>query len=211
MSIHKVLLADDHQMVVDGMVSVLKNNPHFEVVGTATNGLQVLDQIRGLMPNLDIVVMDISMPDLDGIETTRILKDEFPDLDILIVTMHKDNNFIRSILEIGASGYILKGSGAPELMKALQTIVEGGTYFSGDVTKIVMDGIKKNQISSANLTKRELEVLKLIAQGLTNKQIAEKLIISQYTAETHRKNITKKLKVNKVTELVKYAMNRGLI
>jgi len=205
-----ILLVDDHPVVIEGMASVLNNISEFNVIDTAYNGKEAIRKLEKLS-EVDIIVMDINMPELDGIETTRLVKKKYPKIEVLILTMHKDVHFIRSILEVGGAGYILKNSGTPELIKAIKEIAKGKSYFGEDIKDIVMEGLKSTGKPHTNLTKRELEILKLIAKGLSQQEVADQLHIARYTADTHRKNIFEKLDVHKVTELIKYAMMRGLI
>lgn len=209
----RIIIADDHQMFIDGIKALLKNEKDMKVVGEALNGEEVLSVLQ--KEKADIVLLDISMPVMDGIETTKRLHEKFPEVRILMLTMYNKHEFISGLMNAGASGYILKNTGKKELVEAIEAIYEGKNYFSKDVTETIMKDLHKKpsevKIELVQLTKREKEVLILIAQEFSTRQIADKLFISQNTVETHRKNLMSKLKVKNLAGLVKFALQTGLI
>jgi two-component system response regulator NreC len=209
----RVLLADDHAIVREGVRMILNAQPDMEVIGEASNGLGALSLAHTLKP--DLVLMDIGMPGMNGLEATRALKEAHPLIQILILTMLEDEDYFFRILAAGASGYVLKGAGSDELLSAIRAVSQGGVYLFPTMAKKLVSDYLKGQASSAGagdpLTPREREVLKLIAAGKMNREIAELLVISLNTVQTHRLHIMEKLNLHNRTELIKYAIRRGLI
>jgi len=211
----RVLLADDHTILRAGLKKMLNAQPDIEVVGEAPDGRQAVHEAQRLQP--DIVLMDITMPDMNGIEATRQIRKLLPDVKVLVLTMHEHDEYIFQALRAGASGYMLKEAADTELFTALHVIQSGQFYLSptaqsvmvGDYLQRVRTGEEKDSYSS--LTEREREILKLVAEGHTNNQIAERLVISPKTVDTHRTHIMDKLNLHSRAELVKYAMRRGLL
>jgi two-component system response regulator NreC len=211
----RILLADDHTILRAGLKMMLNAQPDMEVVGEAQDGRQALQEAQRLQP--DIILMDITMPDMNGIEATKQIKKELPDVKVLILTMHEHEEYVFQALRAGASGYMLKEAADTELISALRIIQSGQFYLSpaaqsvmvGDYLQRVRTGEEKDSYSS--LTEREREILKLVAEGYTNNQIAERLVISPKTVDTHRTHIMDKLNLHSRAELVKYAMRRGLL
>jgi two-component system, NarL family, response regulator NreC len=210
-----ILLADDHTILRAGLKMMLNAQPDMEVVGEAPDGRQAITETQRLQP--DIILMDITMPEMNGIEATRQIKKLVPESKILILTMHEHDEYVFQALRAGASGYMLKEAADTELISALHIIHSGQFYLSpmaqsvlvGDYLQRVRIGEEKDSYSS--LTEREREILKLIAEGFTNNQIAERLVISPKTVDTHRTHIMDKLNLHSRAELVKYAMRRGLL
>jgi len=210
-----ILLADDHTILRAGLKMMLNAQPDMEVVGEAPDGRQAIIETQRLQP--DIILMDITMPEMNGIEATRHIKKLVPESRILILTMHEHDEYVFQALRAGASGYMLKEAADTELISALHIIQSGQFYLSpmaqsvlvGDYLQRVRIGEEKDSYSS--LTEREREILKLIAEGYTNNQIAERLVISPKTVDTHRTHIMDKLNLHSRAELVKYAMRRGLL
>ena len=210
-----ILLADDHTILRAGLKMMLNAQPDMEVVGEAPDGRQAITETQRLQP--DIILMDITMPEMNGIEATRQIKKLVPESRILILTMHEHDEYVFQALRAGASGYMLKEAADTELISALHIIQNGQFYLSpmaqsvlvGDYLQRVRIGEEKDSYSS--LTEREREILKLIAEGYTNNQIAERLVISPKTVDTHRTHIMDKLNLHSRAELVKYAMRRGLL
>jgi two-component system, NarL family, response regulator NreC len=210
-----ILLADDHTILRAGLKMMLNAQPDMEVVGEASDGRQAITETQRLQP--DIILMDITMPEMNGIEATRQIKKLVPESRILILTMHEHDEYVFQALRAGASGYMLKEAADTELISALHIIQSGQFYLSpmaqsvlvGDYLQRVRIGEEKDSYSS--LTEREREILKLIAEGYTNNQIAERLVISPKTVDTHRTHIMDKLNLHSRAELVKYAMRRGLL
>jgi len=213
MSKIRILLADDHAIVREGVRSLLEAQADMEVVGEASHGEQALDLARALQP--DIVVMDIGMPGMNGLEATRALKAAQPQTHVLVLTMHEGEEYFFRILAAGASGYLLKGAGSAELLSAIRAVQQGGVYLYPTMAKKLMSDYLKGHESGMGgddpLTQREREVLKLIAAGKTNREIAEDLVLSVNTVQTHRLHLMEKLNLHNRTELIKYAIRRGLI
>ena len=209
----RVLLADDHEIVLDGVHAMLEREPEFEVIGKVTDGSQAVRQSRELVP--DIVVMDLTMPDMSGIEATRLIVTEQPTVKVLCLSMHADRGFVMAALEAGASGYVLKDAAKQELLHAICTVMKGQVYLSPGVAGMVVDAARSRDAESgasdfALLTEREREVLQLLAQGETSKQIACRLHLSVKTVGTHRRHIMDKLNINNIAGLTKFAIREGL-
>ncbi len=211
----RILLADDHTILRAGLRMMLNAQSDMEIVGEAQDGRHAVYEAQRLQP--DVVLMDITMPDINGIEATRQIKKLLPEVKVLILTMHEHDEYIFQALRAGASGYILKEAADTELISALHVIQNGQFYLSpaaqsvmvGDYLQRVRTGEEKDSYTS--LTEREREILKLVAEGYTNNQIAERLVISPKTVDTHRTHIMDKLNLHSRAELVKYAMRRGLL
>lgn len=207
----KVVLADDHLVVRSGIKTLLEQESTIQVIGEASNGEEALQTVQKLQP--DLLIIDIRMPVMNGIEATKKLSNFSKTTKALILSMHDDEDYILQSIESGASGYLLKDTSKEEFMKAIKAICKGDKYFSGDVSKVLVNNYlnikdRKPQKSPAelnyyDLTKRERQILTMIAEGMGNKDIAEQLGKSVRTIETHRFNIMKKLKVNNVVELLK--------
>ncbi len=211
----RILLADDHTILRAGLKMMLNAQPDMEIVGEAQDGRQAVQEAQRLQP--DIILMDITMPDMNGIEATKQIKKLSPEGKILILTMHEHDEYIFQALRAGASGYMLKEAADTDLISAIHIIQSGQFYLSptaqsvmvGDYLQRLRTGEEKDSYSS--LTEREREILKLVAEGHTNNQIAERLVISPKTVDTHRTHIMDKLNLHSRAELVKYAMRRGLL
>lgn len=205
----KIIIADDHQIIIDGLRSLLIKEKDIEIVGEASNGKEVIDMIQKI--NVDLVVLDIDMPILSGVETTKIIKQKYPNIKVLILSMYNTERFIHNIIETGADGYILKNKGKEELTLAIKYILDGDEYFGREVEKTfrLSQRRKNNETDKVKLTKRETEVLKLIANGNTTPMISEKLLISHSTVETHRRNLIEKTGVEGGSKgLVRYAFQK---
>jgi two-component system response regulator NreC len=209
----KVLIADDHAVVRAGLRALIKSEPSLDLVGEASGGQETIELANKHKP--DILVLDISMPDLDGIAVTKTISSELPDIRILILTLHEDKALLREALKLGASGYILKRAAETELITAIQVVMRGDMYVDPSLvhTLIEVQEESGNSIPDTHesLTPREMEVLRLIALGYTNRQIGEELKISVRTAEGHRANLSDKLGISSRVELVRYALELGLI
>ena len=210
----KILLADDHKIVFDSLKSLLDRQPDMEVVGGAENGRVAVEQVHELKP--DVVIMDVTMPNLNGIEATRQITGQYPEIKVVALSMHADKQFVTGILSAGASGYLTKNCSFDELVKAVRLVAENKKYLCPDVTGIVIEeslsGASDKGSSAADLlTSREREILQLLAEGKTIKQIAELLFLSIKTIYTHRDQIMKKLHVENMAELTKLALRDGLI
>ncbi len=207
----RILLVDDHAIFREGVCMLLNAQADIEVVGQAENGKQALTLTRELEP--DIVLMDIGMPEMNGLEATRKLKQSQPKTSILALTMQEGQDYFFSTLAAGASGYVLKGAHSSELLAAIRAVHGGGVYLDANMTKKLMsDYLKRDDSRNTDgLSDREIDVLRLIADGLTTQQIAEKLVISVNTVQTHSSHIMEKLNLHNRAKLVKYAMEQGLI
>jgi len=208
-----VIIADDHQIVVDGLVSLLESEKDICVKATANNGEEALRAIGD--HRIDVAILDINMPVMDGLEATRVIGEQFPETKVLILSMYNESEHISELLEAGCSGYILKNKGHEELVTAINTIVGGSDYFGQKVLQSIINEKKnpKKKLSDfpIKLTKREIEVLKLIAQDHSTPEIAEMLFISPTTVDTHRRNLISKLDVRSSYGLVRYAFENGLM
>ncbi len=215
MSKIRLLMVDDHEIVRAGLRMLLQAQPDMEIVGEVSNGRDAISKTKELVP--DIVLMDISLPDLDGFEATRQIKRASPNVAILALTMHESEEYFFKMLNAGASGYVPKKAAPTDLVTAIRTVREGGVFLYPSVAKaLVHDYLGRvnegsERASFDGLSEREQEVLKWIADGLTNQEIGDKLTISVKTVERHRANIMAKLNLHSRTELVKYAIRKGLI
>lgn len=209
---HKVILVDDHQMLIDGLSAILAANENIEILKTFTNGNLLLEELHELQP--EIILTDISMPDIDGYELTKKIKQQNPDIQVIALSMSGSIADINKMLDVGISGYVLKNVGNQELIEAIYKVAQGKMHFSDDVTEEMVKNkhAKPNkQEDQVKLTERELEILKLIVQELNNAEIADKLFISERTVETHRKNMIRKFNTKTIVGLIKYAMDHKLI
>lgn len=210
-----LILADDHAIVRSGLRMLIDSQPDMQIVGEAASGREALELIREKQP--DIVVMDVQMPDLNGIEATEAVKKLYPSTAILALTMHEDDQYFFEMLRAGASGYVPKRAAPDELLNAIRAIGRGGAYiYPSLAARLVQDYVHRVEdddqpLIHDDLTPREREVLTLIAEGLTNGEIAEQLVISVKTVDRHRENIMGKLNLHSRVDLVKYAIRKGLI
>ena len=212
MSKIRVLLADDHAVLREGLRTLLSLQENIEVVGEAENGQLAVEMVKQLRP--DVVVMDIAMPVMDGLEATRVLKQQQPDARVLILSQHDNREYVFSVLQAGAAGYVLKKSGGAEVITAIQSVFKEGAYLPPGIAREVMDRYIQRPTAETgrpHLTEREKEVLRMIAEGQSNKEIAELLCLSVKTVMAHRTNIMEKLDIHSSTELVKYAIRQGLV
>lgn len=209
----KILIADDHTIVRSGIRLLLETEPGIEVIGEAVNGHQAVTLAGELEPNL--ILMDISMPEMDGLEATRKIKESHPAINILILTMHRSDEYFFEVLKAGASGYILKTADTDELLQAVQATGHGDVFLHPSMAKKLL-GVylaqNDEQLTekSIPLSAREKEILRLMAQGYSNKEIAEKLVVSPSTVNTHRSNLMSKLGLSSRRELIQYARQRGM-
>lgn len=209
----KVLLADDHKIVRDGLRTLLEKHADIAVLGEAEDGREALQLARKLSP--DVIVMDIAMPELNGIEATRQILSEYSGVKIVALSMHSDKRFVSEMLKAGASAYLLKDCAFEELITAIRTIMKGKIYLSPGIAGVVLEDYirsnrKKDPSVFSQLTDREREVLQLMAEGKTTKEVAAHLNVSIKTVETHRTNIMTKLDIHTIAELTKYAIREGL-
>ena len=207
-----VLIVDDHPLIREGIASYLEDDNQFSLVGEASNGIEALEMLQGLKAKIALV--DISMPHMDGIELTKKITADFPDVKVIALTMMNDNLHIKKMMNAGALGYILKNCNQTELKSAIKTVLKGETYYSPEVTETVMNALMRKKPSSGidvPLTDREIEVLKLIVEENTNQEISEKLFISPRTVDAHKRNLLEKTGSKNVAGLVVYAINNNLV
>jgi DNA-binding NarL/FixJ family response regulator len=212
MPVH-ILVADDHKIVREGLIALLQKHPHMQVVGEAEDGRQAVQLAGELHP--EVVIIDIGMPELNGIEATRQIVADHPGVKVIALSMHSDKRFVKGMLKAGASGYLLKYCASEELITAIQMVMANRVYLSHDITGIVVeDYVQKLADTDSSafqaLTPREREVLQLLAEGRSTRQIAEALHVSVKTIEVHRKQMMDKLGLQNLAELVKYAIREGL-
>ncbi len=211
----RILLVDDHKILRDGICSLLKQYPDMEVVGESADGKLALRLVKELSP--DIVIMDISMPELNGIEATRRILLEYPHVKVMALSMHYEKHFISEIFKAGASGYLLKDCAFDEMAHAIRIVIDNKTYIPPQIASLLVESLVNNSTSVHNkhaitlLTEREKEVLKLIAEGKSTKQIAAHLNVSSKTIESHRRQVMAKLNIRNVADLTKYSIREGLI
>ncbi len=211
----RVVVVDDHTLIRQGIVGLLESQPDIEVVGQAGSAPEALEAIQSAQP--DVVLMDIAMPGISGLEATRLIRERFPTIQVLIVTIHDREDYLFQALRAGASGYVLKGAEVQDLLSAVRTAHRGEVYLFPSVTKkLVADYLRRSrngedQATYDGLSPREREILGLIAQGLTSGEIAEKLFLSPHTIQSHRDHIMAKLGLHSKAALIKYAISRGLI
>ena len=208
-----VLIADDHTIVRSGVRMLLEAEPDIRVVGEALNGIEALELAASLQP--DVVLMDITMPELDGLEATRQLKARFPHMNVLVLTMHRSDEYFFEMLKAGASGYILKGAKTSELINAVRIVQRGEVFLYPSMTQKLVQGYLQladwDTETEPSLSPREKEIFQLLAEGYSNKEIADELVISPSTVHSHRGNLMDKLGLNNRRELIQYARRRGLI
>ena len=219
----RVMLVDDHDVVRTGLRELLRIEPDLEVIGEASNGLEAVEALRDIRP--DVVLMDLTMPVMNGLEATRIISKKYPDCLVLALTAHEDKEYFFEMLAAGAKGYITKQAASEELISAIRSVAAGHVYLQPalarwlleDYQRIVEQGVDRTALTTdapgelAVLSKREREVLELIAEGLTTPVIAKRLDLSPNTISRHRERIMKKLNLHSITELVKFALRTGLI
>ena len=206
----RILLADDHAVVRQGFKMILSVHPDMEIVGEAGNGREAVQLAEELRP--DVIVMDVAMPELNGIEATRRVTEAVPHSRILALSMHKDSVYVREILRAGARGYLLKDAPAGDLVAAIRALASGEGYLSPAVSNAVLDDYRKHVTNPIDLlSSREREVLQMLAEGKTNKEIAVILNLSVYTVDAHRGRIMEKLNLHSINELVRFAVRNGLI
>ena len=211
----RVLVVDDHTIVRDGICALLALAADIEVVGEAANGVEALEKIKQLTP--DVVLMDIAMPVMDGLEATRRIHKEFPKTKVLVLTQYDEKDYIFSIIEVGAQGFITKMAASSELAAGIRAVHHGDSFLSPSAARFLVEdyrqgvSVRKNQDPYEQLTNREREVLKLLAEGYTTQEIANMLVISPKTVEGHKTNLMAKLDIHNRTELVKYTLRKGII
>jgi DNA-binding NarL/FixJ family response regulator len=212
---HKILIADDHAMVRDGVKNLIQQNKDLTVIGEARSGNETLELYEKLKP--DLLIMDISMPDMNGMEVSRTILAKNPNANIVILSMYDDEDYISRCLEYGVKGYVVKNESGSELEYAIRSVLQGKNYFSRQAQDVIFKKYsqnvtrKKPREEEISLTKREVEIVRLISEGLTSQQMADRLFISPRTVETHRANLMKKMSVKNAIELVKKAQQLDLL
>ena len=210
----RILIVDDHAVVRAGIRSLLEGQPDLQIVGEAAGGEEAIQKVAELHPEL--ILMDIAMPGMNGIEVTRRIKKDFPNISVLVLTMHDDEEFFFPVLRAGASGYVLKEAEPQDLLNAIRVVRQGQVFFSPAVAKVLLEGFVTSSQDGMDekyrsLTTREREVLKFAANGQTNRRIAEELFLSARTVEKHRQSVMHKLGLDTREDLAKYALRHGLI
>jgi DNA-binding NarL/FixJ family response regulator len=211
----RVLVVDDHTIVRDGICALLGLAGDIEVVGEASNGIEAIDMVRKFKP--DVILMDIAMPVMGGLEATHRIREECPEIKVLALTQYNDKEYVFPVLEAGASGFISKASASSELSTGIRCVYRGDSFLSPSITKLLVEdyretgAAKKKKDPYDELTKREKEIFRLLAEGYTTQKIADMLMISPKTAEGHKTSLMSKLDIHNRTELVKYALRKGVI
>lgn len=209
----RIIIADDHQVILESLTPMLNSQPGIEVIAEVNNGRAAVETALQLRP--DIVIMDIGMPELNGIEATRQIVAQCPEVKVIILSMHADRRYVIGALEAGAAGYVTKSCSLKELAAAIRNVYENKKYLSPEVSSIVIEkslnGLKERSVPASALTKREREVLQLLAEGKPIKEIAFKLKVSIKTIYTHREKVMQKLKIDNIAGVIKYAIQAGLI
>lgn len=209
---YKIILADDHQLVLDGFVRILKCIEEVELLGAVNSGNEALKILAN--QQADLVITDIEMPVLDGISLLKIIKKDYPSIKVMMVSMYHEPHLLKQLMQLQIDGYILKSDDSEEWIQAIRAILRGKKYFSSSITRILADDTSSaNQETNklALLTSREIEILKLISQGLSNKQIAEQMFISHKTVDTHRTHLMDKLDIHNVAGIIRFAINNKLL
>jgi two-component system response regulator NreC len=209
----KIIVVDEHKILREGLSTLIAKQPDMEIIGEATDGREVLQLLEKSKP--DLILMDVTMPNLNGIEATRKIKSKKPNIEIIALSLHSDRRYVLGMIDAGASGYLLKECAFEELVRAINTVMSKKKYLSPGISDILIDEYVKKTTTDkptiySKLTPREREILQLIAEGKNTKEIARYLFISVKTVETHRRHIKKKLKVESVAELTKIAIREGL-
>lgn len=211
-----VLIVDDHEVVRRGLRALIESRPEWEVCGEATTGREAVEKASNLKPN--VVVMDIAMPELNGLEATRQVLKAVPRTAVLILTAHESEQLVREVLEAGAQGYVLKSDAGRDLVAAIEALSQHKVFFTSSVAKIVLEGYRKkgshdepSEDSPSVLSPREREIIQLLAEGKSNNEVADMLNISARTVETHRAHIMQKLNLHSITELVHYAIRNRIV
>ncbi|HEX2787631.1 MAG TPA: response regulator transcription factor [Ignavibacteria bacterium] len=212
----KLIITDDHKMFREGIKNILNDYEDIEVLSEAGSGEELLEKLT--QQTADVILMDINMPGISGIETSKIIKKKYPETFILALSTSDDDNYIIEMLNTGAKGYVLKSTGIEELVSAIKTVAKGDSYFCKEASEVILNQFTKSKenkksksSSEVPLTDREIEILKLIAEGLTNKEIADRLFISIRTVDTHRRNLHQKLNIKNTAGLINYAVKHKII
>ena len=209
----KVLIADDHQLFREGLINLLSDSPEINLVAHADNGKDAYE--KAVIYSPDVILMDISMPVMGGEEATKLVKKQMPEVKVIALTMHSDKHYIKSMLEAGVDGYLFKNCTYNQLIEAIKMVSSGKKYLSGDITETLIDDYlnqeSDKESKESDLTEREMEVLKLYAEGKTTREISDKLFVSIKTVGTHRQHIMEKLDIKTPVDMIRYALKKGII
>lgn len=210
----RIVITDDHQLFREGIANLLSASPQIEIVAQAKNGQEAIEKAKRLKP--DIMIMDLSLPIINGVDATRILHQELPETKVLVLSMHADKNFIKEALEAGAFGYLFKDCTYDQLIEAINTVYQGEKYLSAKITEVLIrDYLSKKEEevhdNSEELSERESEILKLMAEGKSTREISDVLFISVKTIGTHKQHILEKLNLKSTADLIKYAIKKGIV
>lgn len=204
----KIVIADDHTMFRQGLIALLKEEKNINIIGEASNGKELLELLERKLP--DLILLDIEMPELDGFDVLRVVKKKYATIKTLVLTMHKSIEFIKNIIKAGADGYLVKDSEKETLIHAIHQVYDQGSFYSEKIASTILNSLRDKTLNDT-ISAREKEVIQLIVDGNTTKEIAKKLFLSKYTVESHRQNILLKLQLKNTAELVKYAIQKGLV
>lgn len=210
-SIYNIIIADDHQIILDGLRDIIESVPDFKIIRTASNGRETISALATTLP--DILLMDLNMPGMDGLEALTEIRRRFPRLKVVILTMYDSVELAKQVLSLGANGYLLKEHGKDELLMALRQVAAGNQYLSEKIRRQMQPDEGRFQDDfqkKLSLSQRELEILRLIARSYTNKEIADKLFLSELTVQTHRRNLKRKLKAEHTADLIRFAYENGI-
>jgi len=199
-----IYIADDHAIVVDGLKEILRLQPEWHINGTAADGAELIELVKQRSP--DVVILDINMPKMNGLQATAWIKSNYPETKVIILTMFPEKTYIDQLIQAGADGCLLKSRGSQDLLDAIERVAEGKSYFDR-----IRDFAGKDEHPVYNLSEREVEIIRLIVGGSTNAEVADKLFLSEHTVKTHRKNIFRKLGINSVSQLATFAINHNLM
>lgn len=211
----KLIIADDHNIIIDGIENFLRPLDNIEIVSKVNNGHELLKKVEIFKP--DLVLCDVEMPVLNGIEASKQIKKNFPLVKIIILSMYKEASIIKNLIDLGIDGYLLKTSDQEDVVEAVKKVIKGQKYFSGEVTLALSQSNNNHNDNNnnfhkiANLSDREIEIMKLVCEGFNNKEIGEQLFISHRTVDTHRTNLMRKLEVNNVIQLIRFAIKNGMV
>ncbi len=211
----RLIIADDHQLVAEGLKSIIESVDENKVIAMAANGKELLKQLEVI--DTDLILLDIDMPVMNGIEAMQHIRKSHPDIKVIVLSMHEEKSLVKKFTDMGAMGFLIKNTDQDELLLAIKRVIGGGKYFSSSLTMNMIGGSVASSSTAfydahkASLTEREIEILKLIAEGYSNKEIGDKLFISHRTVDTHRTNLMKKLEVNNIAGLIRYAIKSGFV
>ena len=206
----KILLVDDHKFIRSGMKSIINTTNHITIIAECSNGKEAINYLKKKSETIDVVLMDITMPEMNGIDATEIITKQYPNIKILALTMHSEEAYFMKMINAGALGYVLKDATREKIIEAINTVYNRGKFYSNEISiKLIDLLLANNKKKELILTEKELQILKLIVKGITNRAIAKEFIISDRTVEAHKLNMIRKLNLKNTADLVKYAINNG--